>query len=161
MASMRSCCSRICSFWIWIWRDCASRSSRSCCSSLSRPDVAAVFPGVAGSDLDADGDASLSLSVAVELSAAAVLLDFAAVLSLSLSPAEPVAAIAGAATRPRANRYATNARITSSLKFDCHVFPNDGNRDLKPQLAKLFDTIPQPIAPERTVLMRIPIHQSC
>jgi hypothetical protein len=51
-----------------------------------------------------------------------VLLGFAAVLSLSLSPDEPGAAIAGMTTRPRANRYATNARIPSSLKFDCHIF---------------------------------------
>jgi hypothetical protein len=60
------------------------------------------------------------LSIAVELSEAAVLLDLAAVLSLS--PAEPAAAIAGMTTRPKANRFATNARITSSLKFDCHIF---------------------------------------
>ena len=64
-----------------------------------------------------------SLLPAVLSSEAAVLLDFAAVvLSLSLSPAGPAAAIAGDTTRPRANRYAANARISSSLKFDSHTF---------------------------------------
>ena len=55
---------------------------------------------------------------------AAAPLDLAAVLSLSLSAAAPVAAIAGIATRPRANRYATNARITSSLEMTCSVNQN-------------------------------------